>query len=121
MTNNPYPELTTLTLNTAPDILLRLVAAEPTRLDPSAQPNPTQTFALPLLPEEITELFPDYPREGFTMNTLDIYQDRTDNLVRSQGTKFSTFGVAGDGPMEQLRWGPQGLPGGLVGNQLIEK
>ena len=105
MTNNPYPELTTLTLNTAPDILLRLVAAEPTRLAPPAQPNPTQTFALPLLPEEITELFPDYPREGFTLSYLEIYQDRTENLVRSQGKKFPSVGVMGGDPMMQLRWG----------------
>ena len=56
MTNAPYPELATLTLETArtmvgqdfirsheagPDILLRLVSAEPARRDPTAQSTPS--------------------------------------------------------------------------------
>jgi len=76
-------------------------------------PAPIQTFALPLLPEEITELFPDYPREGFTMNTLEIYQDTTENLVRSQGKNFPPVGAAGSDPMTRMRWDPKAPRGAL--------
>ena len=70
-------------------------------------PAPIQTFALPRLPEEITELFPGYPWEGFALNSLEIYQETTENLVRSQGKQFHSVGVAGDDPMRLTRWGPK--------------
>ncbi len=76
-------------------------------------PAPIQTFALPRLPGEITELFPDYPREGFTLNTLEIYQDTTENLVRSQGKDFPPVGTAGSDPMTRRRWDPKAPWGAL--------
>ena len=66
-------------------------------------PAPIQTFALPQLPEELTELFPNDPRKGFTLFFLEVYQDTTEDLVRSQGKRFSADGVVGRDPMEQMR------------------
>lgn len=48
-------------------------------------PAPIQTFLLPQLPEEITDLYPEFLRGEYSLHYLEVYQTTTKNLVRSQG------------------------------------
>jgi len=57
-------------------------------------PAPIQNFVLPRLPEDRADLFSDYPSQGFTLSTLEIYQVTTEDMVRSQGKDFPVDGVA---------------------------
>ncbi|MEN8008463.1 MAG: hypothetical protein ABFS42_15750 [Candidatus Krumholzibacteriota bacterium] len=77
-------------------------------------PAPIRTFALPRLPEEITELIPDYPRVGFALSFLEIYQDTTGDLVRSQGKKFRVFGAGANDPMKRMHGGSKAPRGDFL-------
>ncbi len=53
---------------------------------------PRQTFALPQLPHLYMNLFPDYPREGFELYNLELFEGKTGDTIRSQGKVFSVEG-----------------------------
>ena len=70
-------------------------------------PATVQAFALPKIPQYLTDLFPDYPREGFTFRTLEIYDDLSMDGFFSQGISF-----VGNEPRENLS--PQNFPSGAI-------
>jgi len=53
-------------------------------------PRATEGQGLPSIPSEVAELIPGFAREGFTIRTLEVYQETSDGVVRSQGKKFRT-------------------------------
>ena len=57
-------------------------------------PASIQTFALPQIPEYLMEMFPDNPREEFELQSVEIIQDTTEDMTRSQGKYFSPAGAA---------------------------
>ena len=51
-------------------------------------PSSVQAFALPDIPDYVSNLYPDFPRAGFTLNHLEIIQDTAGGMTRSQGRNF---------------------------------
>jgi|GEM_PF-5252232 len=53
---------------------------------------PVREFALPKLPAELVAQYPDYPVQGFALNSVEIFRDGEGGMVMSQGKHFPSPG-----------------------------